>query len=94
MNQWLPLIVWGKLMPLHDHKANCAAVGASLDCFQLRSPYTGMVIVADDRCPARFVNDPSGISGASANIEFVQHQDVRELANDPEQGLHLLRFDK
>ena len=84
----LPVSVWGKLMPLSAYREEVKAKGGGpLNCFELEPPYTGMALVIDDRCPARFVNDSRGIA-SKPNIQFKQHPNLRQL-HDGER-LHLL----
>ena len=61
----------------------------SLVLLLLHTPYEKTVCMIAENCPARFVNDARGVTSASANIQFLQHIDPRDLCHDYSKGLHL-----
>lgn len=88
-------MVWGAFKFLPEYEAELmrqngvADLPASPGVFALRAPYEGIVLVIDERCPARFVNDAKGVADADYNIEFEQHPDPRELYHSKDKGMQL-----
>jgi len=92
----LPLLVFGKFstevkyLEVNEFE-NLPAAGTFPGIpgvFALRTPYENIVLMLDERCPARYVNDARGVTGAKYNIHFVQHASPRDLFYEKE--LHLL----
>lgn len=90
----LPLIVWGRIVSEavyeREHEVKRASQEQEPGMFALDTPYEGVVLIIDERCPARYVNDAYGVHGAIVNVDFMQHPDARELHYNREKGLQLL----
>lgn len=94
MGEFLPIIVWGRLVNEAAFDMELKEKGlpypANPGTFGLDSPYEGITLVIDERCPARYVNDAMGVAGAEVNVGFIQHKNPRELFYNKEKGLQLL----
>lgn len=93
----LPLTVWGRIVSeaVYDAEQRDKPARGDVEVqepgqFALYSPYEGVILIIDERCPARYVNDASGVSGAEVNVDFMQYPDARELHYNREKGLQLL----
>ena len=91
----LPLLVWGDFTTEEKFIEQAKAKGLPTEfppipgAFALHTPYEKTVCMIAENCPARFVNDARGVTSASANIQFLQHIDPRDLCHDYSKGLHL-----
>jgi len=91
----LPLLCFGNFTTEFKYKEEAKARHLPEDfppipgVFALSKPYEHTVCLISENCPARYVNDAKNVHGATNNIQFLQHDNPRELFHDSMKGLHL-----